>query len=387
MSWINFFRFEIQHIFPINDISDANLASLKALMGDEFDLQQQGNLIAMFADDITARAFQALPPAVQKVFTDAGWGLNRHEGQASFGNHPGYTKFIDDRLTQIFNPRSGLSPEAQKLAFWDLHQFMRKVNQGLIKIDGDVVGVIGPREQATKIKQEFDRVNEDGRPANRIFADDDLFDGTYDASQTAAIDTYKAGFDATKVNGEVAKARRDLPDALIKALSEVEVDGQKILNDPALAAEILDARAKLSGTDALKMLGPELVRGLGVDIPTADVAQGANSARERYEAELRKRAGIEPDNPLVGDDLNSDEPNADDRVAADLAERQAAQFAEVQNNAGRYRALLDTLAELPTSTLDTFAELVTKTLFGKVFVAGDVIALLNEILAPLIEGD
>lgn len=92
-----FFGYEIQHILPEQILNRATQAAQNAddfLRSIDFNIQARGNKIPLLSGELVRNAILAAPQAIQDIFTNAGFGFNRHDSQASGGNHAGYNQFI-----------------------------------------------------------------------------------------------------------------------------------------------------------------------------------------------------------------------------------------------------------------------------------------------------
>jgi hypothetical protein len=144
------FRFEIQHIFA-SEVFDR----FSGLLSDAgIKEEMRGNKIALLSDSTVVNLVQAAGGTIQSTLFAAGWSINRHDSRASGGNHPGYNLFLQNQLERIKN--LGLPQADQNRAVQHLFKFATQVSQGKIKIDGDVVAVMGSDGQETVLKQAWD---------------------------------------------------------------------------------------------------------------------------------------------------------------------------------------------------------------------------------------
>jgi hypothetical protein len=96
--------YEIQHVFMEEILTGTSreAGEAKLLLAEiGFDIQSRGNKIAMFRSRETLDALKNTPSNIQDAFFDsAGFGKDIHDSKAPGGNHPGYSKFVIDTLSQ-----------------------------------------------------------------------------------------------------------------------------------------------------------------------------------------------------------------------------------------------------------------------------------------------
>ncbi len=152
--------FEIQHIFPKSVIRD-----FKTQMDNlGISQQQYGNLLAMPTDQsLIENLAGKLSESAKSIIGAAGWGWNRHDSQAPAGEgrqHNGYTNFIRDQLTIIFDTDSEGNPlfsaDEQRLLVYDLHKFAADLSYGRITdANGVPVRVLGNSGHADTIAEAY----------------------------------------------------------------------------------------------------------------------------------------------------------------------------------------------------------------------------------------
>jgi hypothetical protein len=122
--------YEIQHIFMeeiLNGLTTEARDAKLLLAEIGFDIQSRGNKIALFRSRDTLDALKNTPSNIQDAFFDsAGFGKDIHDSQAPGGNHPGYSKFVIDTLSDIYELSRGVhwTPAAKERAVFDLHRFV-----------------------------------------------------------------------------------------------------------------------------------------------------------------------------------------------------------------------------------------------------------------------
>ena len=275
------FRVEMAHVIASEGFRNASERVQTGLSDLGLKRNAHSNIKAVFSEQATVDAIQDGNSQTRSFFDGLnGWLLGRHDSTAPGGNHPNMNQFQMDQFEMIFDPDNGLSPEARRLAVFDVIRFSERViDRKAFTEGGSQANLLGSGSDRATINSAFKN--------ERLFKPGDLTGDTLPSQfeeRMVAANEYYSDYNGTESQGgsndpeKQDKQARD--NARGRAATEVgkAAFDQGYMTD-AEYTEFKDLKNR-SPSLAISMLGEVANRVLDIGLDARNAAIGRLAARD-----------------------------------------------------------------------------------------------------------